>query len=179
MVCSRCKLVVRAELEKLGLEPLVVELGEVEITGDISDRQKTKIADHLADFGFELIDDRRKVLADKIRNRIIALVQDPGEEMKYTLSSLLADEFNQDYHSLSSLFSATEGITIEQFYIAQKIERVKELLRYNELSISEIAYQTHYSSVAHLSAQFKKVTGMTPSQFRNLNENIRTPIEDL
>ncbi|MGS2764196.1 AraC family transcriptional regulator [Sinomicrobium sp. M5D2P9] len=180
MVCSRCKMIVRAELEKLGLQPLSVELGEVEFSGEISGKDKEEVEKVLQPYGFTLIDDKKSRLIEKVKSRIIELVH--GQEKEYpktNLSDYLSRELLHDYTYLSNLFTQIEGTTIEKYFIAQKIERVKELLVYDELSLGEIAFQLHYSSVAHLSRQFKKVTGLTPSHFKRLGEQKRKPLEEL
>lgn len=180
MVCSRCKMIVRAELEKLGLQPVSVELGEVELSGEIAGDQKKDIEAALKVYGFTLIDDKRSRIIEKIKNLIVALVHESKEEIpRVNLSDYLSEKLHHDYTYISNLFTQIEGTTIEKYYIAQKIERVKELLVYDESSLSEIAYQLHYSSVAHLSSQFKKVTGLTPSHFKRLGERKRKPLEEL
>lgn len=180
MVCSRCKMIVRAELEKLGLRPLSVELGEVEVSGEISAERKTEVERALEKYGFALIDDKKSRLIEKVKNKIIELIRGQEKEFpKTNMSDYLSRELHHDYTYISNLFTQTEGTTIEKYFIAQKIERVKELLVYDELSLSEIAFQLHYSSVAHLSRQFKKVTGLTPSHFKKLGEQKRKPLEEL
>ena len=170
MVCDRCILVVQQELEKLGLKPLQIELGRVEMESDLPADTRTLLATRLEELGFALLDDKRTMIAERIKNQIIDLVHRRNNELSVNLSDFLSDQLHQDYSSLSKLFSEVEGKTIEQYYIAQKIERVKELLVYNELSLSEIALQLNYSSQAHLSSQFRKVTGLSPRQFKNKGE---------
>ena len=179
MVCSRCKMVVKSELEKLGLYPISVELGEVEINSAIDDKEKEAIKITLASFGFELLENKKSIVIEKVKNAIIDLVHNKNNELNSNLSDHLSKLLLQEYSSISTLFSEVEGITIEQYFIAQKIERVKELLVYNELTLSEIAFQLNYSSTAHLSNQFKKVTGFTPSYFKQLKDKKRKQIEDL
>lgn len=179
MVCIRCKMVVKAELEKLGLHYIIVELGEVEIMENITAEQHDQFRDALLKSGLELMDDKKAVLIQKIKNIIIEQVHDSEEPLTIKLSNFLAQKLNHDYTYLANLFSEVQGTTIERFYIAHKIERVKELLVYNELNLTEIAYLMHYSSVAHLSAQFKKVTGLTPSHFKQLREKRRSMLEDV
>ena len=179
MVCSRCKMVVKSELEKLGLYPISVELGEVEINSAIDDKEKEAIKITLASFGFELLESKKSIVIEKVKNAIIDLVHNKNNELNVNLSDYLSKLLLQEYSSISTLFSEVEGITIEQYFIAQKIERVKELLVYNELTLSEIAFQLNYSSTAHLSNQFKKVTGFTPSYFKQLKDKKRKQIEDL
>jgi AraC-like DNA-binding protein len=174
-------MVVQAELEKAGLHPLTVELGEVEI-GVTPTKEQLGILDvSLRKLGFELIDDKKSRVIEKIKNAIVGLVHhsnDPGFPA-VNLSDHLADRLHYEYSYLSSLFSAVEGTTIEKYFIAQKIEKVKELLVYDELSLSEIADQLGYSSVAYLSSQFKRVTGLTPSYYKSLKDHRRKNIEDL
>lgn len=177
MVCNRCILVVRGELERLGLNAEKIVLGEVSLDRELSVEERGKLGGALTDLGFELIDDRKSKIVEKIKNVIIDLVHYHEGEMKARLSQLLSDELNHDYTYLSNLFSDMEDVTIEKYFIAQKIERAKELLTYDELSLSEIAYRLNYSSVAYLSNQFKKVTGLTPSQFRHQKEGKRKPLD--
>ncbi|MBI3134239.1 MAG: helix-turn-helix transcriptional regulator [Bacteroidetes bacterium] len=177
MVCNRCILVVQTTLEKLGLQVRSIQLGEVEIENNVSAIQKSAIAEALEKFGFALIDDKRSRLIEKIKALIIDLVHQRNSELKINLSDFLSEQLNQDYKYMAGLFSEVEGTTLEKYYIAQKIEKVKELLVYDELTLSEIAYRLNYSSVAHLSGQFKKVTGLTPSHFKNLKTVKRKPLD--
>ena len=179
MVCGRCKLIVRTELEKLGLSVKVIELGEIELAESINEEQKKEVADHLKSFGFELISDKKSKTIEQIKNLIRELVHDKNNEIEMNLSEYLRQKTNSDYNTLSNLFSEVEGVTIEKYFILQKIERVKELLMYDEMSLSEIAYALNYSSVAYLSNQFKKITGLTPSHFKNLKKNMRKHIDEL
>jgi AraC-like DNA-binding protein len=179
MVCSRCKMVVRAELEKAGLGYTAVELGEVVLSGSPSGKQLDQLDSSLKLLGFELIDDKKSRIIEKIKNCIVELVHHSDRAIKTNLSEFIAGKLHYDYTYLSNLFSETEGTTIEKYFIAQRIEKVKELLVYDELSLSEIAGKLNYSSVAYLSGQFKKVTGLTPSFYKSLKENKRRNIEDL
>lgn len=179
MVCNRCKMVVKAELESMGLHPVTVELGEVEILEDPDKKQLQQINAVLKTLGFELIDDKKSKIIEKIKNAIITLIHHTNDELKTNLSTFISAELHHDYTYLSNLFSAIEGTTIEKYYIQQRIEKVKELLVYDELSLSEIAYRLGYSSVAYLSNQFKKVTGFTPSYFKSLKEHKRQAIDKL
>lgn len=179
MVCNRCKMVVKSELEKLGLRPHAVELGEVEIADDLQGYQRQDVHAALQKFGFALLDDKKSVIIERIKNLIVDLVQNKNNQLQTNLSDYLSNELRHDYTYITNLFTQVEGTTIEQYFIAQKIEQVKELLVYDELSLSEIAYQLNYSSVAHLSTQFKKVTGFTPSHFKQLKEKKRNPLEEL
>lgn len=177
MVCDRCKMAVKSELEKIGLHPISVALGEVEIQEDTIEYQKNQLITVLNTLGFELLDDKKSQLIEKTKTLIIDLVHHQKTELKTNLSDYLAVEVNQDYNTLSNLFSEVEGTTIEKFFIAQKIERVKELLLYDELTLSEIAYQLHYSNVAHLSNQFKKVTGFSPSHYKKSADKNRKQLD--
>lgn len=179
MVCIRCKMVVKAELTKLGLHYTTVELGEAEILENISDEQHDQFKAALLKSGLELLDDKKSVLIQKIKNVIVELVHYSEEPLTINFSDFLSQKLNHDYTYLANLFSEVQGTTIEKFIIAHKIERVKELLVYGELNLTEIAYLMHYSSVAHLSTQFKKVTGLTPSYFKQLKQKRRNMLEDV
>jgi AraC-like DNA-binding protein len=179
MVCSRCKMVVKSELEKLGLILFSVDLGEVETTETISEIQNNKIQNQLKPLGFELIDDKKSRIIDKIKTLIIDLVHNKNNDINLNLSEYLSSEILQDYSTLSNLFTEVENTSIEKYYINQKIEKVKELLMYNEMTLSEIAFYLNYSSVSYLSKQFKKVTGFSPTYFKRLKNNKRRQIEDL
>ncbi len=165
MVCLRCKMAVRAELERAGFTVGAVELGEAEIFGKL-DREA--IARVLEPLGFELLDNHKSKLIERVKTLIITLIYDRQNDLKTNLSDYLADAIGQDYGLISQLFSQNESMTLEQYYIVQKIERVKELLFYGEMNINEIADSLHYSSAPYLSRQFKKITGMTPGEFRKL-----------
>lgn len=179
MVCSRCKMVVKEILEELGLHPVHMELGVIELEevdlSQVLDQLKTA----LQAVGFDLLDDKKTKSIEKVKNAITNLVHYQDNRLDKNLSEYLAGELHQDYSALSNLFSEVEGITIEKYYILQKIEKVKELLVYDELTLSEIAFQLNYSSVAYLSNQFKKVTGLTPSHFKKIGAIKRRPLEDL
>src|SRR5690606_2324159 len=177
MVCNRCIMVVQPELDKLGIAAKSVKLGEVSLTGELSAEQKDALKQALNPLGFELIDDKKSRTIEKIKNIIIDLVHHRDNDAKTNLSDVLSDKLNHDYNYLSNLFSEVEGTTIEKYFIAQKIEKVKELLVYDELSLSEIAYRLNYSSVAYLSNQFKKVTGLSPSHFKQIREDKRKPLD--
>jgi AraC family transcriptional regulator len=177
MVCDRCILVIKEQLEKAGIAYNSVHLGEVAITHEPTPEQLAMLNKNLTAIGFELLDDKKDKLVEKIKNSIISLIHRNEDGNNKKLSAILEEKLQLDYHYLSNLFSATEGITIEKYTIRQRIERVKELLSYNELSLSEIADQMEYSSVQHLSQQFKKETGLTPTQFRELKDNLRKPID--
>ena len=173
MVCVRCKMVVKSELQKLGLHYLTVELGEAEIMEDISKAQLARLDVDLKKSGLELMDDKKSILVEKIKTIIIELVHYTDDQIKINLSDYLSAKLNHDYTYLANLFSEVKGTTIENFYLTHKIEKVKELLVYDELNLTEIAFKMHYSSVAHLSNQFKKMTGLTPSHFKNLRHKRR------
>ena len=177
MVCGRCKMVVKDELVKFGLHPTSVELGVVEISDELNNVQKDELNTVLQSFGFELIDDRKSVLIEKIKSDIVGLVHYSEDQLKVKFSEYISKKLHHDYTYLSSLFSEVEGITIEKYIINQRIEKVKEMITYDQLSLSEIAYKLGYSSVAHLSNQFKKVTGLTPSHFKQVGENKRKPLD--
>lgn len=179
MVCSRCKMVVKSELEKLGLSLLSVDLGEVATVETVSETQKNKIQKQLKPLGFELIDDKKSRIIDKIKTLIIDLVHNKNNDINVNLSEYLSSHIFQDYSTLSNLFSEVENTSIEKYFINQKIEKVKELLMYNEMTLSEIACHLNYSSVSYLSNQFKKVTGFSPTYFKQLKINKRKQIEDL
>ena len=179
MVSARCKMVVKEELKKLGLYFMVIDLGEVDIMETISAEQRTQLKAALLDSGLELMDDKRAMLIEKIKNVIIEMVHHTDELIKVNFSNFLAEKLNHDYTYLSNLFSEVQGTTIEQFIISHKIERIKELIIYGELNITEIAWKMNYSSVAHLSNQFKKVTGLSPSHFKQLKDKRRSPLEEI
>lgn len=179
MVCNRCKMVVKAELEKLGFKPLLVELGEVTLAENITADDKIKISGQLTHFGFELLEDKKTQVAEQIKTAIINLVHYTKEPLKINLSTYLSEQLKQEYSSLSSVFSELENQTIEKYFIAQKIEKAKEMLTYGELTLSEIAFQLNYSSVAHLSAQFKKVTGITPSAYKATSKENRKTLDEV
>jgi len=179
MVCNRCKMVVNDLLNSKGLHILSVNLGVVEIEGDLSKDQLSQLDSSLKSLGFELIDDKKSKTIEKIKNTIITLVHHSDHSLKTNLSSFITSQIHQDYNYLSNLFSEVEGTTIEKYFITQRIERVKELIVYDELSLSEIAIQMNYSSVGYLSNQFKKVTGLTPTHFKNIRENKRKPLDEV
>ncbi|MFA9190892.1 AraC family transcriptional regulator [Flavobacterium sp. FZUC8N2.13] len=179
MVCSRCEMAVRTVFEKMEIPILSIQLGEVEILKNLEETEKQLLSENLKALGFELLDDKISKTIERIKNLIVDLVHYQNEKLKINLSSYIAEDLKQDYSTLSNLFSETEGITIEHYFIAQKIEKVKELLIYNELSLSQIAFQLNYSSAAHLSNQFKKTTGITPSQFKQLKNKERKQIDAL
>ncbi|GAA4800062.1 hypothetical protein GCM10023231_31030 [Olivibacter ginsenosidimutans] len=179
MVCNRCIMVVQNELDKLGLKAKNIRLGEVTLEKSPTPEEKKKLTDALDPLGFELIDDRKGRIIEKIKNSIIELVHHQDNDAKINLSDMLSDKLHHDYNYLSNLFSEVEGTTIEKYFIAQKIEKVKELLVYNELSLSQIATRLNYSSVAYLSNQFKKVTGLTPSHFKQIKNDKRKPLDEV
>lgn len=179
MVCNRCIMVVQNELDKLGLEAKDVKLGEVTLNKEPDAEEKVNLKKALAPLGFEIIDDKKSRLIENIKTIIIDLVHHQNSESRTNLSEILSSQLHHDYNYLSNLFSEVEGKTIEKYFIAQRIEKVKELLVYDELSLSEIAYRLNYSSVAYLSNQFKKVTGLTPSHFKKIRLDKRKPLDEV
>jgi AraC-like DNA-binding protein len=179
MVSNRCKMAVKEELKKLQLHFIVVDLGEVEIMENISVEQREQLKAGLINTGLELMDDKRAVLIEKIKNVVIEMVHHTDSVIKTNFSNYLSEKLNHDYTYLANLFSEVQGTTIEQFIISHKIERIKELIIYDELNISEIAWKMNYSSVSYLSNQFKKVTGLSPSHFKQLKNKRRSPIEEI
>ena len=177
MVCNRCIMVVQNELDKFDLEVKNIRLGEVILDKEPTTEEKDKLEKALILLGFEVIDDRKSLIIEKIKNIIIDLVHHQDNDTKKNLSDILSSKLHHDYNYLSNLFSEIEGTTIEKYFIAQKIEKVKELLVYDELSLSEIAFRLNYSSVAYLSNQFKKVTGLTPSYFKQIRDDKRKPLD--
>ncbi len=179
MVSNRCKMAVKDALRKLKLHFVVVDLGEVDIMENISEEQRFQLKLELFNSGLELMDDKRAMLIEKIKNVIIEMVHYSEEAIKINFSDFLSEKLNHDYTYLANLFSEVQGTTIEQFIIVHKVERIKELIIYGELNITEIAWKMNYSSVAHLSNQFKKVTGLSPSHFKQMKNKRRSPIEDI
>jgi AraC family transcriptional regulator len=180
MVCDRCILVVRQELDKLQLNYKNIQLGEVELTGQPGDDKLKALEVRLNILGFELLDDKKTKIVEKIKSSLIQYIQGTAAgELNKKLSVLLSEKLKLDYRYISGLFSSIEGMTIEKYVILQRIEKAKELLMYAELTLSEIADQLGYSSVQHLSQQFKKTTGLTPSHFKNLKKNMRVPLDKL
>lgn len=179
MVSTRCKMAVKEELRKLGLHYIMVDLGEIEIMEDLSTEQKEQLKTGLYSSGLELMDDKRAVLIEKIKNVITQMIHDSDDSPKMNYSDYISQKLDYDYTYLSNLFSELKGITIQQFIIIHKIEKVKELLCYDELNLTEISFKMHYSSVAHLSNQFKKVTGLSPSHYKQLKDKGRKPIEEV
>ena len=179
MVSLRCKLLVKEKLEKLGLDYGSVDLGEVEILQEISDQQRLLLKGSLAESGLELMDDRKKILIEKIKAVVVEMVHYADEFPTTNFSDYISEKLHYDYTYLANLFSEVKGTTLEHFVIAHKIERVKELLIYDEMNLTEIAYKLNYSSVAHLSNQFKKITGLTPSFFKKMKDKRRKPLEDI
>jgi AraC-like DNA-binding protein len=179
MVSNRCIMAVRLELKKLGLHFIVLDLGEVEIIEELTEGQREELKEALLRSGLQLMDDKKALLIGKIKSSIIGEVHHTNELFKINFSDFLSKELNCDYATLSNLFSEVQGTTIEHFIILQKIERIKELILYGEMNITEIAFQMNYSSVAHLSNQFKKITGLTPSRFRQLKDKKQSPVEKI
>lgn len=179
MVCNRCITAVQNELDKLNLKIQNIKLGEVTLEKEPTIDEKNKLHTVLDQLGFEIIDDKKSQIIEQIKNSIIELVHHKENNTKINLSDVLADKIHHDYNYLSNLFSAVEGTTIEKYFIAQKIEKVKELLVYDELSLSEIAFHLNYSSVGYLSNQFKKVTGLSPTQFKKNLGDKRKPLDEV
>ncbi|HTE27787.1 helix-turn-helix domain-containing protein [Flavitalea sp.] len=179
MVCERCITAIRRELEAEGIQYKDIQLGEIELTTGLSKDKLERLSDNLQQAGFEILDDKKSRIVEKIKNTIVSLVHYNENELNFKLSAVLEDKLELDYHYLTTLFSSVEGITIEKYTILQRIEKAKELLMYDELSLSQIADKMGYSSVQHLSQQFKKITGLTPSHFKNLKENKRKPLDKL
>ena len=179
MVSLRCKMMVKEELKKLGLHFIVVDLGEVEIMENLSEEQRQELKVALLDSGLELMEDKKAILIEKISSTIIQMIHYSDELPKVNYSEFIAEKLQHDYTYLSNIFSETKGITIQQFIINHKVERIKELLLYEELNLTEISYKMNYSSVAHLSNQFKKVTGLTPTHFKQMRGSKRKFIEDI
>jgi len=179
MVSNSCKTIVKSEIKKLGLNLKFMELGEVEIAESIFEVQRNQLNLNLQKMGLELMDNRKSMIIERVKNKIIELVHFSDKRMKVKLSFYLSEKLEYDYTYLANLFSESQGITIEQFFLNHKIERVKELLIYNESSLTEIADKMQYSSVAHLSSQFKKITGLTPSGYKLLRLKKRIPLEEM
>lgn len=180
MVCHRCKIVVKAELQKLNLHPVTIALGEVAIEEkELNEAHSHRLSHALKEVGFELIDDKRSKLIEQVKTYLIDIIHHQNEQPQKKFSELIAQHLHHDYSYLSNLFSEVEGITIEKYIINQKIEKVKELIIYNESSLGEIAGTLGYSSVAHLSNQFKKVTGLTPSHFRQTGQSKRKSLDKI
>lgn len=179
MVSNRCKLAVKVELKKLGLHFIVIDLGEVEIMEKITFEKRELLKKGLLYSGLELMDDKKAILIEKIKNIIIDMVHHTEENIKVNFSDFLSEKLHHNYTYLANLFSEVQGTTIEHFIISHKIERIKELIIYGEHNITEIAWKMGYSSVAHLSTQFKKVTGLSPTHFKQMKDKRRNPIEEI
>ncbi len=179
MVSARCKMVVREELNKLGLHFVMLDMGVVDVMEDLNEEQKKQIKTGLLAAGLDLIDDKKTVLVEKIKAVIIEMVHYSDELPKTNFSDYLREKINYDYTYMANVFSESQGTTIEKFIISHKIERIKELIMYDELTLTEIAYKMHYSSIAHLSNQFKKETGLNPSHFKKMKGMKRIAIEDI
>jgi AraC-like DNA-binding protein len=179
MVSLRCKLIVKEELQKLGISAVAIDLGVVDLHQDITAEQRNHLRENLLKWGLMLLDDSKSVLIERIKNVITELIHYSDELPTQNYSEYISEKLNYDYTYLSNIFSEVKGITIQQFIILNKIERVKELLLYDELNLTEISYKLHYSSVAHLSNQFKKVTGLTPSYFKKMKKARSNNLENL
>ncbi|MEE1963610.1 AraC family transcriptional regulator [Allomuricauda taeanensis] len=178
MVSLRCKMVVKEELKKLGLHYVNVDLGTIEVLDDITDFQREALRNNLKKYGLELLDDNRKIIIEKIKSVIIEMIHYSDELPKVNYSDYISEKLGYDYTYLANMFSEVKGVTIQQFIIINKIERIKELLLYDELNLTEISYLLHYSSVSHLSNQFKKITGLTPSYYKKLKNKRLKNLED-
>ncbi|MBP1619216.1 MAG: AraC family transcriptional regulator [Bacteroidetes bacterium] len=179
MVSRRCIMMVKQNLQEFGISYSSVELGVIETVEKISHEQREQLAKTLLESGLELMDDKKAILIEQIKTTVIELVHHSDEALKVNFSDYICEKLGHNYTYLSNLFSEAEGVTIEHFIIAHKIERVKELILYDELNLTQISYRLHYSSVAHLSNQFKKVTGLTPSFYKNLKNKRRNNIDNL
>jgi AraC-like DNA-binding protein len=179
MVSLRCKMVVKDELKKLGLDYVVLDLGMVDILQEITQEQQEQLKRNLLRSGLELLDDKKSILIEKIKNVIIEMIHYSDELPKVNFSDYLSEKLNYDYTYLANIFSEVKGITIQQYIIIHKIEKVKELLLYNELNLTEISYKLQYSSVGHLSNQFKKVTGLSPSYYKQLKQKRQSNLENM
>ena len=179
MVSLRCKMIVRTELTKLGLHYVVLDLGMVDVMEDITPEQREQMKENLLRSGLELLDDKRSILIDKIKNVIIEMIHYSDEVPRVNYSDYISEKLGYDYTYLANIFSEVKGITIQQFIINHKIEKVKELLLYDEMNLTEIAYLLHYSSVAHLSNQFKKITGLSPSYYKQMKQKRSSNLENL
>jgi AraC-like DNA-binding protein len=177
MVSLRCKMVVKAELEKLGLQCLIIDLGVVELLDDMSQQQQEQLRINLLGCGLELLDDKKSILIEKIKNVIIDMIHYSDEEPKWNYSAYISEKLDYDYTYLANIFSEVKGMTIQQFIISHKIEKIKELLLYDELNLTEISCKLHYSSVAHLSNQFKKMTGLSPSFYKLMKQKRSITLE--
>lgn len=179
MVSMRCKMAVKSELQKLCLHYILVDLGEVEVMEDITSEQRGQLKNNLLKSGLELMDDKKAIMVEKAKNIIIEMIHYADELPNVKKSVYISEKLGCDYTNLSNTFAEVAGITIEQYIIAHKIERAKELIIYDELSLSDIAYKLHYSSIAHLSNQFKKVTGLTPSFYKSIKYEKRIALESI
>jgi len=179
MVSLRCKMMVKDELTKLGLKYIAVDLGSVEVMEEMTPKNRDLLKQNLLLSGLELLDDKRSILIEKIKNVITEMIHHSDEIPKINYSDYISQKLDYDYTYLANIFSEVQGITIQQFIITNKIERVKELLLYDELSLTEISYKLHYSSVAHLSTQFKKVTGLSPSFYKQLKQKRKENLENV
>lgn len=179
MVCNRCIMVIESKLQELGISPISVSLGQVILDRELTPQEIEKIRKAIEPIGFELIDSKKSRIIEQIKTLIVQLIHHSNNSLKINLSDYLSENLHLDYNYISNMFSEVEGTTIEKYYIAQKIEKVKELLVYDESTLSEIADMLGYSSVAHLSSQFKKVTGLTPSHFKQIGANKRKPLDEV
>jgi len=179
MVSQRCKMMVKEELVKIGLAYATIELGMIEVRGNINPQQYNQLKENLFKSGLELLDDKKSILVEKIKNVIIEMIHHSADLPKRNYSDYISEKLQHDYTYLANIFSEVHGITLQHFIINHKIEKVKELLLYNEMNLTDISFQLHYSSVAHLSNQFKKTTGLSPSFFKEMNQKRSCNLENL
>ena len=179
MVCNRCILVISQELKRVKVKATNISLGEVELVKEPTQKQLEKFRNNISRHGFDLLDDSKKLITEKIKNIIVSEVHYSDKVIKYKFSQILSEQLKKDYCYLSNLFSEVEGVTIEKYIINQKVEKVKELLVYGQLSLGEIADKLGYSSIGHLSAQFKRITNQTPSHFKNVGKSKRKPLDEV
>lgn len=179
MVSLRCKLLVQEELKNMGIKYFVVDLGVVELFESLNDTERDQLSQQLKKSGLELMDDKKSILIERIKNIVVQLIHYTDNLPKVNYSEFISEKLGYDYTYLANIFSEVKGITIQQFIILHKIEKVKELLLYDELNLTEISYKLHYSSVAHLSNQFKKITGLTPTFYKQMNNKRKKSLEDI
>lgn len=179
MVSLRCKMIVKEALHNIGLQYIVLDLGLVEVLEDISNEQREQLKKNLLESGLELLDDKKSILIEKIKNVVVEMIHYSDELPKVNYSDYISEKLGYDYTYIANTFSEVKGITLQQFIIIHKIEKVKELLLYDELNLTEISYKLHYSSVAHLSNQFKKITGLSPSFYKKLKQKRKGNLENM
>ncbi len=176
MVSTRCKILIQADLQKLDLRHTFLDFGVVEILGELTEKEREQLTEHLLHSGWELLDSKRSMMIEKTKNLIVEMIDQGTEFTKVKLHDSITDKIGQEFNYLNNIFAEINGVTIQQFIIMQKIERVKELLSYGEINLTEISYRLHYSSVGHLSRQFKKITGFSPAFFKQLHQRRRSAL---